>query len=116
MSDRVTGKLEAEVRDPVVKWAKANGVLHERNHKGRGAGTGWPDDRFYFGQGRTYLVEFKRERNGRTTKRQELIIQLLRDAGHDVDIHNDTDKALAAIRTRLEAFGRAIPRGRIPHP
>lgn len=107
---------EDDVRDPVVKWAKANGVLHERNHKGKGAATGWPDDFFNFGSGHLYRVEFKRPIGGVITARQEYIMGLLKAAGHDVDFHNKPDEAIEAIASRLGAFGRAITSSRTPHP
>jgi hypothetical protein len=106
---------EKQVRDPVVAWFKARGGLHERNHKGKGAATGWPDDRFYFGSGHCYIVEFKRP-GGTTTARQEYIIKLLRDAGHDVDIHDQSDEAIRALSQRMGAFGGAGISSRTPHP
>ncbi len=109
-------QTEADVRDPVVRWAKANGILHERNHKGKGAATGWPDDRFYFGSGRCYIIEFKRPVGGTLSARQEYIINLLKAAGHDVDVFDRPDEAISAISQRMGAFGRAISSSRTPHP
>lgn len=109
------GLTEKDVRDPVVRWFKENGGLHERNHKGRGAATGWPDDRFYFGSGHCYLIEFKRP-DGPTTARQAYIIKLLKAAGHDVDIYDKSDEAIAALAQRMGAFGGAGIGGRTPHP
>lgn len=106
---------EKQVRDPVVAWHKAHGGLHERNHKGRGAATGWPDDRFYFGSGHCYMVEFKAT-NGTTSARQAYIIKLLKAAGHDVDIHNKPDEALRALAQRMDTFGGAGIGSRTPHP
>lgn len=107
---------EADVRDPVVRWFKANGGLHERNHKGKGAATGWPDDRFNFGQGHVYVVEFKRPVGGTISARQQYIVDLLKAAGHDVDFHNSPDEAIKALARRMETFGRAITSSRTPHP
>jgi hypothetical protein len=107
-------RTEKQVRDPVVVFAKKNGVLHERNHKGPGAATGFPDDRFYFAKGRCLMIEFKAEVSGAISARQKLIIDTLRDAGHDVEVHNNTDEAVRAITQRLDRFGRSVARRRSP--
>lgn len=107
---------EDKVRDPVVRWAKANGIMHERNHKGRGAATGWPDDRFYFGSGHQYIIEFKRPVNAKTTERQKYIVRLLKAAGHDVDFHDQSDEAIRSLQERLGSFGGAGISSRTPHP
>ena len=52
-------KLERDVRDPCVAWAKDHGWRHKRMHFGRGAARGWPDDYFYK-DGVSVWVEFKR--------------------------------------------------------
>jgi len=109
-------QTEDYVRDPAVRWAKANGILHERNHKGKGAATGWPDDRFYFGSGHAYYVEFKRPVSPKITERQKYIVRLLKDAGHDVDFHDQSDAAIASLKERLDTFGGAGLSSRTPHP
>lgn len=51
---------EAKVRDPVVKWAKANGIGHIRLSFRPGVTVGWPDDLFLIPGGVTVMLEFKR--------------------------------------------------------
>lgn len=70
-------KLERDVRDPCVKWAKDHGWLHIRLHFGRGAARGWPDDVF-IKKGRVSFVEFKRP-SGCPTALQQMRIKALCD-------------------------------------
>lgn len=49
---------EAKVRNPVIGWAVANGVLHIRMTFRPGTRSGWPDDMFGY-RGRVVWVEFK---------------------------------------------------------
>lgn len=55
---------EAKVRDPVVKWAKAHGMMHIRMSFRPGVKRGVPDDEFLFKRwdhnGVAAFIEFKR--------------------------------------------------------
>lgn len=53
---------ESKVRDPVVKWAKAQGIGHVRMAFRPGVRQGIPDDMFMLGNGVAVWVEFKRPR------------------------------------------------------
>ena len=50
---------EAKVRDPVVKWAKDQGILHFRMSFRIGVKRGVPDDLFVLPGGRHVWIEFK---------------------------------------------------------
>lgn len=91
-------KLERDVRDPCVKWAKDHGWLHIRLHFGRGAARGWPDD-IFVKRSRVVFVEFKRP-NERPTKIQDLRGQTLLENGADYFWTND----VAAFKSLMWGF------------
>ena len=80
--------LEAEVRDPVVKYAKSKKVVHIRMHFGRGATVGWPDDLFLFRAGVTLFVEFKAT-GKQPSAIQEKKLKALREQGHFAYVIDD---------------------------
>jgi len=65
-----------------------------------GGETGWPDRVFFIEGGRPLLIEFKRpgEKND-TSPRQEYIHSILRELGYDVQVHDNKDEALEAVRS-----------------
>lgn len=69
-----------------------------------GGETGWPD-RIFFIPNRPLLIEFKRPgEKDNTSPRQEYIHDILRELGYDVQVHDNKDEALAAIKAaKLEA-------------
>jgi len=82
--------------------AEGLGVLHERNHKGKGAATGYPDDKFYIAGGRPWIVEFKRP-GERPKKRQLYIIGQLQEAGYDVSVIDRIDTFCTEFLQRVGA-------------
>lgn len=70
-----------------------------------GGETGWPDRIFFVPGGRPLMIEFKRPGELKdTSAKQELIHAVLRELGYDVEVHDNKDKALEAIRAaKLEA-------------
>ncbi len=81
--------LEADVRDPSVRYAKRKGVLHKRMHFGYGAARGWPDD-FFADNGRSLWIEFKRP--GATATELQLKIHAeMRAAGLTVYVVDDPE-------------------------
>lgn len=104
-------RTEQDVRRHTIDAAKREGVLHERNHKGPGAATGFPDDKFWMPHGRVMLVEFKSPgKKGDTSARQDEIIERLRAYGHDVEVFDSSVEAVAAIRERMDTIRRAEAR------
>lgn len=67
---------ESKVRDPVVKWAKANGVGHVRMSFRPGVRQGIPDDLFLLGNGVAVFVEFKRPGKVPTAIQQRRLLEL----------------------------------------
>lgn len=68
---------EAKVRDPVVKWAKANGFLHHRMSFRPGVRAGVPDDVFILPGGVHVWIEFKAPDKKPTALQMHRIKQLL---------------------------------------
>lgn len=70
-----------------------------------GGETGWPDRIFFIEGGRPLLVEFKRPgEKDDTSPRQEYIHSILRELGYDVQVHDNEDEALEAVRAaKVEA-------------
>jgi len=79
---------EGYVRKTCIRLAQHWGLLHKRLHFGKGAATGWPDDVFIFHNGTTLWVEFK-SATGKTSKRQDLVIDKLRQRNCHVAVIND---------------------------
>lgn len=71
--------------------------------------TGWPDRIFWLPGGRPFLIEFKAPGEEPTPLQQHRIGHL-KKLGYDVEVHDDEDTALQAIRKRLEAT--ALPKNR----
>lgn len=96
-----TARTEQAVRLAVIAEAKRLGVPHERNHKGPGAETGWPDDKFYIPGGKPWLVEFKAP--GKFVEpgsRQDFILSMLKRIGYDATECNDEKHGIAELRRR----------------
>lgn len=90
---------EAKVRNPVVAWAKARGVLHIRLHFGKGSAAGWPDDLFVY-QGEVAFLEFKAAgEHPRALQHQRL--RELHAAGAQAGWANDKDEAVALLCNML---------------
>tara|TARA_B100000678_G_scaffold287994_2_gene295609 strand:+ start:16947 stop:17279 length:333 start_codon:yes stop_codon:yes gene_type:complete len=68
-----------------------------------GSDTGWPDQLFLLGFGRVLFIEFK-DPDGALEPKQIYKIQILKDLGYDVQVHDNEEQALEAIaRARMEA-------------
>ena len=65
--------------------------------------TGWPDRIFWLPK-RPFLIEFKKPGES-PKKKQSYIHDMLVKLGYEVEVHDDTDKALAAIRAALKRRG-----------
>lgn len=80
-----------------------------------GANTGWPDRLFFLGSGAILLIEFKDPNEGEVAPKQQYMIDLLLRMGYNVQIHDNKDEALQAIRTakleaaRLSEKSRKVP-------
>lgn len=90
---------EARVRDPVVAWAKANGVLHLRLHMGHGTAAGWPDD-WYGVRGVSIWHEYKQP-GMRPRPLQVCRIKQLREAGFVAEWFDNAEHAIAHIAAEL---------------
>ena len=67
---------EARVRDPVIKYAKQQGIHCIRMHFGVGVNTGWPDDILLLQGGKPLFIEFKGPGKLPTAKQQKRIGEL----------------------------------------
>ena len=103
---------ESKVRDPVVKWATANGFLHFRMSFRVGVRQGVPDDLFIAPGGIHVWVEFKRAGKAPTVLQQHRLEALMRH-GAAAFWCNDKAEGIAALQrvlnmtTLLEAKGGA---------
>ena len=62
---------------------------------------GWPDRLILLPGGRPLFLELKRP-GGKTSKQQEIKINLLHDLGYHVAISDNVDRAINYIRSQLE--------------
>lgn len=81
-------------RAVVHKAAKELGVFSTK--MGTTGSTGWPDRIFFIPGGRPLMIEFKRP-GGKMTEKQKWVHERLRWLGYDVEVHDDTTKALQTI-------------------
>ena len=93
---------EKQVRDPVIRWAKNNGVKSIRMYFGPGAKRGWPDDLFLIDGGRPLFIEFKGTGKNATPLQQRKI-EILEDLDYNVCICDSSDAAITAITRAMEA-------------
>jgi hypothetical protein len=92
---------ESKVRDPVVRWAKANGFLHVRMAFRPGVRQGVPDDLFITPNGRHCWVEFKRP-GKRPTLLQNARLDAMRDRRVAAFWSADSDAAIEMLSRLLE--------------
>ena len=101
---------KAAVETPIVKWAERHGVLC-RKMNGLGFNS-WPDRAFYFPNGALFMIECKRPGGSKSPEEklepgQKEIIDRLRKAGYDIEIHDDPVKAIEALEERLRRYRAA---------
>lgn len=92
---------ESKVRDPTVKWAKAQGILHQRMSFRIGVKQAWPDDVFLLPHGRPLFIEFKRP-DGHPTDLQLQRMKDLNELGYDAIWTDNKDAACHALALALE--------------
>jgi hypothetical protein len=98
----MAGTPESKVRDPVVKWAKAHGIEHQRMSFARGVKRAFPDDCFLVPGGRPFFVEFKAPGEEPTALQTYRGCRLL-ELGYDVCWTDSTDAARTALILRVGA-------------
>ena len=94
--------LEKHIEGPVVRWARANGVVCLKlNLIGS---TGWPDRLFLAPGGRMCFIEFKRP--GEALRRnQPQRVELLHKLGFTVGVYDDVTKAIEFLGATLLSKG-----------
>lgn len=91
---------ESKVRDPVVKWAKAHGIMHIRMSFRPGVRVGVPDDLFLWKRlpgersGVPAFIEFKRP-GKEPTQIQYARLAALQAQGYLAVWFDDADRAIA---------------------
>lgn len=88
-----------EVENPVVEWCKKHKIL-TRKMNGMGS-RGWPD-RLICIPITPLWIEFKRK-GEKLRKLQVHRIKELRKLGYDIEVHDDKEEAIAAIKKRIKA-------------
>jgi hypothetical protein len=92
-------QLETTIETKVAEDAKHKlGVLSFK--LGLRYDAGWPDRVFLIPGGRPFFVEFKRSGDD-ARPLQEFRHELLRKLRYDVELHDDYDAAMNAIKKRL---------------
>lgn len=93
-------KTEAQVRDPVVKWAKKMGLRHVRMSFRPGVTIATPDDLFLSTEGRSAWIEFKRPGKEPTPLQWERLGWLIRHQ-HAASWFDDSGAARDFLRQAL---------------
>lgn len=91
---------ESKVRDPVVRWAKSQGIGHVRMSFRPGVRQGIPDDLFLLPGGVAVFVEFKRP-GKRPTPLQASRIEKLRSLGFQAEWFDSSREAIAYLLMAL---------------
>lgn len=95
--------LEKHIEAKAVAWAKRAGIKVKVKMFGEHL-----DRWFFFPNGHLYIIEFKRP--GQVpTPRQQKEIDELKELGFDVEVHDDSDEAITALRKRAMAPAKASP-------
>lgn len=69
-----------------------------------GAETGWPDRLYLIGFGQVLFIEYKDPDKGEVSPKQQYMINLLKEIGYNVQVHDNEDEAFEAIaRAKVEA-------------
>lgn len=87
-----------EVENPVVRWLDKRKIAH-RKMNGMGQ-RGWPD-RLICLPRKPFWIEFKRKGES-LSKLQVYRIKKLKELGYDIEVHDDPEEAIEAIKRRLE--------------
>ena len=97
------------VEDPTLRKCRKlwPGLMH-RKMNGMGFRS-WPDQMFMIPGGKPFYIEFKSPGEVPTTQQAEMIERMKGD-GYDVEIHDDKDQAVEAIRARMQAYLRDATR------
>ena len=99
----MTRVLEKDIENAVGKalnaWSREQGTPLLYLKLSVLGNRGYPD-RMVVYQGRILFIEFKRP-GEEPTKRQLYVHQLLRDLGHEVQVHDNADEAVAAIKAEV---------------
>ena len=102
--------LELPIEKWVVDEAAKRGVQSLK--LGHRYDTGWPDRIFWIPGGRPLMIEFKRPGEFLEPK-QEYLCGVLRTLGYEVEIHDNRERALAAIFHALDAARRSDKRRKV---
>jgi len=98
---------ESKVRDPVVKWAKAQGIMHVRMAMRPGVASGVPDDLFLLHGGHAVFIEFKRPGKEPTPIQTAKLLRL-RDLGFFAVWADDSAAAIAVLKAFMLKLEQAL--------
>lgn len=93
---------EAQVIAAAQRFTKKEGINFIRMVFRAGPSAGWPDFLYLIPGGRPLFIEMKRP-GGKTTPLQQQKIDLLKELGYDVELADDSTKAIEALRARMAA-------------
>lgn len=91
--------LESTIEGVVANIAKKKLGVHSIKLNVVGS-RGWPDRLFLIPGGKPLFIEFKRP-GGKTRKLQDHTHQIMRNLGYEVEVHDNKEDAIEAIRQKL---------------
>jgi hypothetical protein len=94
----MSGTLEKVGEAKFVRWLKKNKIKQKKKAYGE-----LLDRWIFLPMGHLFIVEFKRKKGGVLKRRQIIEINELKELGYDVEVHDDADEAIEAVRRRMEA-------------
>jgi uncharacterized protein YggL (DUF469 family) len=90
-------ELEKAIEARVVRWAKKRKIKIKKKEKGE-----LLDRWFFLPKGYLLIIEFKRPNAEPPKGRQKREIKDLRELGYDVQIHDNSEKAIEAIQRAIQ--------------
>ena len=101
--------LEKNFKSKIQKQLKAEGFVIIQNVASAGIPTGFPDTTIFSPTGKTYLVEWKKNKNARHQPLQDLWIAKLTKMGHNAQFVYPENSERWLSEIRAETISKRIP-------
>jgi hypothetical protein len=94
----------------IERWVEKQAKIRHGIESAKWGQDGWPDRVFFLPGGKPLVIEFKAPGEA-PSERQAYRVGFLQQLGYDVEVHDDREQALEAIRSRVEAYFKGVGYG-----
>lgn len=108
MTLRLEKDIERAVGQKITLWAREQGIPLLYLKLSAQGERGWPDRTILWGDAKALFIEFKRP-GEEPRKLQKYIHEAIRNLGFEVQVHDDIERAVAAIQAQISATTPADP-------